>query len=502
MPRIQKSNILEREINFKDYITKDIEDFISMLNSYIETYREINNVSQHLIHSLRVKGWKIISLIKVLSKLHNVDTLKKFFTHTYQILMCFSDVRDMDMMIGLLNKEKSPRSLIKDFSVKRTKSMRMAYKKISKTIDKYIQTTNELLSELEDEKYILRYKDVYKMFRIAYNEYLFTKISFLMEPSYEMFDRVRTRVRNLKYIFPLFSSFFNDKRFFEEFTFLNNFQRSLNYLRDIRKLVDILSKTSLRVSRKKDFVESFLNSKKNIWRETVESFRERNTRIDNRMNILLRELKNLYEVLYPEDFSRYDKIYEEVKEIAKQHGSDVERNEKLANITVKLYRSFDEFNLIVGDYTNEFILKCAAMIHDIGKSISPESYYKASMERFVTLGIHNIKTKEKLFIALVTRYHTRSIPKYSHKWYTNLKENDKATIVILSGFLRFSFALCNATNFLCEIKEVRFTRDGIYVYIAYEGGEKSPVIDDTDKVLLEKSVGFPLIVELSSNLFV
>jgi hypothetical protein len=307
MPKTSKIDIAERKISFKEYILKDIEDFVSLLNSFINTYSEIGNVSQYLIHSLRVKGWKIVSLIKLMSRLHNVHILKKYYTYTYQILKCFSNVRDMDMMIGLLNKEKSPRSLIKDFSVKRTKSMKTAYKKISKALDKYIQTTNEILEELNDPKYNITFKEIYKLFKIAYNEYLFAKISFLIEPSFELFDRLRAKLRNLKYVFPLFAVFFDNKKFFEEFIFLNNFQRSLNYFRDVRKLTEILSKTSLRVSRKKDFVESFLNSKRDIWKETVDNFKERNVRIDNRMNTLLRELKELYSKIYPEDRSRYDK---------------------------------------------------------------------------------------------------------------------------------------------------------------------------------------------------
>jgi hypothetical protein len=501
MQKTSKIDIAERKISFKEYILKDIEDFVSLLNSFINTYSEIGNVSQYLIHSLRVKGWKIVSLIKLMSRLHNVHILKKYYTYTYQILKCFSNVRDMDMMIGLLNKEKSPRSLIKDFSVKRTKSMKTAYKKISKALDKYIQTTNEILEELNDPKYNITFKEIYKLFKIAYNEYLFAKISFLIEPSFELFDRLRAKLRNLKYVFPLFAAFFDNKNFFEEFIFLNNFQRSLNYFRDVRKLTEILSKTSLRVSRKKDFVESFLNSKRDIWKETVENFKERNVRIDNRMNTLLRELKELYSKIYPEDRSRYDKIYEEIKQIAKQHGININKNEKLANIAAKIYNNFDAANLIVKDPMEEFVLKCAAIIHDIGKSVSQESYYKASMEKFVTLDIHDIKTKEKLFIALVARYHTKSIPKYSHKWYTDLRENDKTTIIILSAFLRFSFALCTATNFSCDITEIRFSRDGIKILIDYQNSE-SITIDESDKMLLEKSVGFTISVELTSDLSV
>jgi len=144
----------------------------------------------------------------------------------------------------------------------------------------------------------------------------------------------------------------------------------------------------------------------------------------------------------------------------------------------------------------EFIIKGACIIHDVGKKISPDFYHKSSMEMFVSAEIHEIKTKEKLMIALVTRYHTRSIPKYSHKWYTNLKDHDKMLVNKLAGFVRFAFALQKATNFSAIIEKVDSTRDSIDVFVKCDEDIREIIIEDIDKAILEKMVGIPINVRI------
>ncbi|MGB9620937.1 MAG: hypothetical protein ACPL4C_00680, partial [Brevinematia bacterium] len=185
----------------KDWLVSDLEVFVYNLKRFVDTYSDVGNVSQQTLHFIRIKGWKITSTVKFLIRLHNVSTLKKFYTYTFQIISCFGKIRDMDTMIGLLNSEKSPRSLVKDFSNKRHKYMKEAYKKVSKVLDKYVEVSNQFLEEIENEKYILRFKDLYKVYKMITNEYYFSKLSFLLEPSYELFNNVRVKLKNVKYLF-------------------------------------------------------------------------------------------------------------------------------------------------------------------------------------------------------------------------------------------------------------------------------------------------------------
>ncbi|MEN2998129.1 MAG: hypothetical protein ABDH28_03730 [Brevinematia bacterium] len=490
--------IQEKVLDPKRMLLKDIELLIYNLKRFVDTYSEIGNVSQQTIHLIRTKSLKLSSTVRSIHKLHNVKILKRFYIYTKQISKCFGKIRDMDVMIGLLNNEKSPRSLVKDFSNRRHRYMKEAYKKVSKVTDKYANTINEFIEEISNPKYILHFKDVHKIYKIITNEYQFAKLSFMLEPSYELFNRVRARVKNMKYSFWLLRMFFSDypdKKFLkdleESLKAINDFQKSLSYFRDVMTLVNILSKTSLRVSRKKDFVDAFLNARKNIWKDTVENFKERHIRIDYRINNIQRYIENIHYSLHQPEISRYERVMSYIEAFVSEHKGDLEKSRKIANLAIGIYRSFDKFNLIVSDPSEEFIIKGACLIHDVGKSISPELYHKASMETFVASEIHEIKTKEKLMIALVTRYHTRSIPKYSHKWYTNLKDHDKMLVNKLSGFVRIAFAISRASNFSAELINVDSTRDGIDIVVDCKE-TRSIDIDDVDKVLLEKMIGMPV----------
>ncbi|MFN4244984.1 MAG: hypothetical protein ACK4F9_02415, partial [Brevinematia bacterium] len=315
MDKFNGDDVDKISLKSKSILIKDIELIIYNLKRFVDTYIEIGNVSQQTIHLIRTKSLKVSSIIRAIHKLHNVNILKTFYVYTQQISKCFSKIRDMDVMIGLLNNERSPRSLVKDFSNRRHKYMKEAYRKVSKVIDKYVNTVNDLLSELDNPKYIFRFKEIYKMYKIITNEYQFSKLSFMLEPSYELFNRVRSRIKNMKYVFWFINMFFleyNDNDFVKEIReslrFINDFQKSLSYFRDVISLVGILSKTSLRVSRKKDFVESFLNSRKNIWKELVSNFKERHIRVDYRINNVQRSLDSLYYKFFPIDLGRYERI--------------------------------------------------------------------------------------------------------------------------------------------------------------------------------------------------
>ncbi|MGC8766570.1 MAG: hypothetical protein ACP5QP_02605 [Brevinematia bacterium] len=487
----------------KDWLVSDLEVFVYNLKRFVDTYSDVGNVSQQTLHFIRIKGWKITSTVKFLIRLHNVSTLKKFYTYTFQIISCFGKIRDMDTMIGLLNSEKSPRSLVKDFSNKRHKYMKEAYKKVSKVLDKYVEVSNQFLEEIENEKYILRFKDLYKVYKMITNEYYFSKLSFLLEPSYELFNNVRVKLKNVKYLFWLLTSFFDVSGLGDEsllnylkdtFIAINDFQRSLSHFRDIITLVGILSKISLRVSRKKDFVDSFLNSRKNVWQDAVSSFRERQIRIDYRLNNVLRMFNKMYN--QSSDPDRYLRIQSYIEEFALKNGSNLTNSKVMYELAVRIYREFDKLNFLVYDSFEEFVIKGACIIHDVGMSFSEESYHKLSMEKFVEADIREIKTKEKLFIALVARYHTRSIPKYSHKWYTNLKDHDKMIINRLSAFVRFSFSVCKMLDFNVSLSSIENTRDSIVINLKSPNKEKFN-LDEADKLLLERMIGIPINISIS-----
>lgn len=497
--RMRKSQIEFISINFKSLLTKDIEVLIYNLKRFIDTYSEIGTVSQQTVHMIRTKALKISSIVRSVYKLHNIHILKKFYVYTYQIAKSFGKIRDMDTMIGLLNNEKSPRSLVKDFSNKRHRYMKETYHKISKVMDKYVDTVNAFLDEISDPKYTLQFKDIYKIYKIITNEYQFAKLSFMLEPSYELFNRVRAKVKNMKYTFWLvkvFFSMYSDSNFFKELEdnlkFVNDFQKSLGYFRDVITLVSILSKTSLRVSRKKDFVESFLNNRKNIWKDTISSFKERHLRLDYRINNTLRKLNNIDALFHPVEQDRYNRVLGYIEEFVVANGGEIEKSKKMSEIAVGIYRKFDKFNFVVYEPIEEFIIKASSLIHDIGKNISPEVYHKASMEAFANAEIREIKTKEKLLIAIVTRYHTRSIPKYSHKWYTNLKDHDKMLVNKLAGFVRIAFAISKMTNFSAELVDVEYNKDSINIILCCSEEPKSILLDEIDKVILEKITGVPI----------
>ncbi len=487
-----------RTLEISKIVKKDTLDFLQLINRFIVTYQEMGNASQYLIHRIRVKGWKISSLLSFIYKLHKVDKILKGYIYTTQVTKCFGEIRDMDTMIGILNNENSPRSLVKDFSNRRIKYMRKAYKKLKHALGKYTTSIHQTLDELSLPKYVLQFKDVYKISNIIINEYFYAKTLLMLEPSLETFNKVRLKLKNLKYLFYLLNIYFRGQ-FKEDFSFLNDFQKSLSYLRDIMSLTSVLSKISLRVSRKKDFVDYFLTSKKNIWKEIISSFEERQIRVDYRLNKALKFLYDIEKSLRPLDLERFNKVIEAIEKFASSYGVNLEKNYVLVDLAESIYEILEKNNLIFGNEFERLVLRCACLVHDVGLRKGEESYHKYSMEAVAKAEIPYIKTKEKLFIALLARYHQRSIPKASHNWYSNLGNHDKFIVNKLAGIIRVSFAICKVTDFNVSVKEIRTLRDGIYIDLTSESDEKTPksiVLDELDKLLLERVLGFKLFISL------
>ncbi|XP_031256323.1 uncharacterized protein LOC116114313 isoform X1 [Pistacia vera] len=144
--------------------------------------------------------------------------------------------------------------------------------------------------------------------------------------------------------------------------------------------------------------------------------------------------------------------------IAKDIFDGLRKCDELANIQVKLGVSLDNKDL-------EF-LEAACLLHNIGLFISKKGYHKKSCE-IIMNGDHlyGYSTEEIKLIALLTRYHRKKFPKFSH---SSLKEFSGEVIQkfkMLCAILRLSVILQQNESVNLQEMEVFHSHEGFKLVI-------------------------------------
>jgi len=87
------------------------------------------------------------------------------------------------------------------------------------------------------------------------------------------------------------------------------------------------------------------------------------------------------------------------------------------------------------------LLHAAAMLHDIGMFVSCSSHHKHSRYLIEQSGLSGFEPGERSIIALVARYHRRTLPKKKHTAFQALSRHDRLLVEKLAAYLRIADVL-------------------------------------------------------------
>ncbi|HOJ96073.1 MAG TPA: HD domain-containing protein [Methanospirillum sp.] len=90
------------------------------------------------------------------------------------------------------------------------------------------------------------------------------------------------------------------------------------------------------------------------------------------------------------------------------------------------------------------LLQAAALLHDIGWSVPDTPHHKASRDIILKDTRMNLSGKERMMIALIARYHRKSLPRAGHAVFRELNGEAQHVVCWSSGILRIADALDRA----------------------------------------------------------
>ncbi len=143
------------------------------------------------------------------------------------------------------------------------------------------------------------------------------------------------------------------------------------------------------------------------------------------------------------------------------------------------------------------LLEAAALLHDVGYFISYNSHHKHSHHLIRHAELFGFSPREREMMALIARYHRKSLPKKKHAEFDRLDPKDQQLVSRLGGILRLSDGLDRRRSGFVEV--VALKRSGIVFSFKLLGTEDISVEifgGNAKKDLFEKAFGGSVMFEL------
>ena len=132
-----------------------------------------------------------------------------------------------------------------------------------------------------------------------------------------------------------------------------------------------------------------------------------------------------------------------VLRIARETGEKYQYDAAHAGQVAKI--ALDLFDLLQPEHgctdRHRLLLEVAALLHDIGVFVSVHGHHKHTMYLLRNTEFAGLSSREIELIAVVCRYHRRSIPKLNHPEYFALRQDERLLVGKLAAVLRVADAL-------------------------------------------------------------
>ena len=126
---------------------------------------------------------------------------------------------------------------------------------------------------------------------------------------------------------------------------------------------------------------------------------------------------------------------------------------------------FDRTNAIHGlDHAARRLLTAAALLHDIGHTISVQGHHKHARDLILGYDLQGFTERERSIVACVARYHRKAHPRSNHKVFADLVHDDQTLVECLAALLRIADGLDRAHDAAVRDIRVKQTDDAVVIH--------------------------------------
>ena len=176
--------------------------------------------------------------------------------------------------------------------------------------------------------------------------------------------------------------------------------------------------------------------------------------------------------------------------LGRRNRFDEAHGRQVAKIAVSLFDQMRPLHAL--SRLDRRILIGAALLHDIGHSISYEKHHKHSQSLIIENGLPTFTHDEVALVALVARYHRRAEPAEHHDIWSELEIGDRERVVKLASLLRVADVLDREHTQGVKAVKVQLSRE--VALIEVDAADELGVVRsafDAKASLFEKTFGRP-----------
>ena len=125
--------------------------------------------------------------------------------------------------------------------------------------------------------------------------------------------------------------------------------------------------------------------------------------------------------------------------MAARYGIDEAHAQNVETAAVALFDELKEEHQLGGH--ERMLLRCAAILHDIGIYVNARAHHKHSMYLIQNSDLFGLTRHDMQIVAIVSRYHRKAVPSPAHPEFAALPLEDRMTVAKLAALLRVADAL-------------------------------------------------------------
>jgi exopolyphosphatase/guanosine-5'-triphosphate,3'-diphosphate pyrophosphatase len=156
-----------------------------------------------------------------------------------------------------------------------------------------------------------------------------------------------------------------------------------------------------------------------------------------------------------------------VEAMCRKYAVDLANARHVASFAAELFDATQPLHRLPAEFGK--LLHTAGWLHDTGHFISDTGHHKHSAYIVSSSDMPGYTERERLLVALLCRYHRKTLPQSRHESYRNLNPDERRAISLLTPLLRMAVALDTAKQQRVQSMECRVEGTSAAVRIAGQG---------------------------------
>jgi len=157
-----------------------------------------------------------------------------------------------------------------------------------------------------------------------------------------------------------------------------------------------------------------------------------------------------------EDTALLEGVIHSAIALVEKYRGDLEHVRNVADLSARL------FDFLQDDHglkpRHRLLLRVAALLHEIGGFVSSRAHHKHSYYLISHSEVFGLSAGEVKIVALIARYHRRSVPRPAHLEYSSQPREVRVVVNKLAAILRVADALVRGHS--SQLGDMRFDRQG------------------------------------------